>query len=84
LDLSGFDKILISESLKEISYLGNYAIAPFEYHIGLLAIDKYDDEELTLKLDMLKEVFLPLRKELFGIRETTKGSVRSLNQLSLF
>jgi hypothetical protein len=85
LDLSGFDNILISESLKEISYLGNYAIAPFEYHIGLLSIILYDKEELTLKLHILKEVFLPLRKELLGLRETIKESVdRPSNQISLF
>ncbi len=66
LDLSGFEKTLISESLREISYLGDFEIAPFEYHIGLLSKDSYNEEKSILKLDMLTEVFIPFRRTLLN------------------
>ncbi len=72
---------MISESLREISYLGNFEIKPSEYHIGLLAIDSYHEDESILKLDMLREVFLPMRKELLNIQTTVKETIdKPINQ----
>ncbi len=85
LDISGFEKELIDESLHEISYLGNFEITDIEYHIGLLGVDIYDEKNDILKLDMFTDVFISLRNELLNIQSTTyKNIEKPTNQLALF